>query len=146
MVAQSRIGDQVGIKLLRRDKMLATVVNIVELPADGSDMTAGVISSKQEPNENALSGMAATDITRAVIKQLGMGNDEKGVILVKIEPDSPAEEAGLKKGDIVQEIDRQKIENLNEFNRAVAKVRPIDTVLLFVNRCGKRFYVALSPQ
>jgi serine protease Do len=146
MVAQSRIGDQVGIKLLRRDKMLATVVNIVELPADGSDMTTGVISSKQESNENALAGMAATDITRAIMKQLGVENDEKGVVVVKIEPDSPAEEAGLKKGDIVQEVDRQKITNLNEFNKAAAKVGPSDTVLLFVNRGGKKFYVALSPE
>ncbi len=146
MVAQSRIGDQVGMKLLRRDKMLATVVNIVELPADGADMTTGVISSKQGSSENALAGMAATDITRAVMKQLGIENDEKGVVVVKIEPDSPAEEAGLKKGDIVQEVDRQKIANLNEFNKAAAKVSPSDTVLLFVNRGGKKFYVALSPQ
>jgi serine protease Do len=146
MVAQSRIGDQVGIKLLRRANMLATVVNIVELPADGADMTIGVISSKQESNENALSGMAATDITRAIMKQLGLENDEEGVVVVKIEPDSPAEEAGLKKGDIVQEVDRQKIANLNEFNKAAAKVSPSDTVLLFVNRGGKKFYVALSPQ
>ncbi|MGO9014265.1 MAG: DegQ family serine endoprotease [Dissulfurispiraceae bacterium] len=146
MVAQSRIGDQVGIKLLRRDKMLATVVNIVELPTDASDMTSGVVSSKQETNENALSGVAATDITRSIIKQLGVEYDEKGVVVVKIEPDSPADEAGLKKGDIVQEVDRQRISNLNEFNKAAAKVRPIDTVLLFVNRGGKKFYVALSPQ
>ncbi len=146
MVAQSRIGDQVGMKLLRRDRILAAVVNIVELPADGSDITAGVISSKQEPNENALAGMAATDITRAIMKQLGMENDEKGVVVVKIEPDSSADEAGLKKGDIVQEVDRQKIANLNEFNKAAAKVGPSDSVLLFVNRGGKKFYVALSPQ
>ena len=147
MVAQSRISDQVGMKLLRRDKILATVVNIVELPADGTDMTTGVISSKQqESNENALSGMAATDITRAIMKQLGIENDEKGVVVVKVEPDSSAEEAGLKKGDIVQEVDRQKIANLNEFNKAAAKVSPSDIVLLFVNRGGKKFYVALSPQ
>src|SRR5208283_2641804 len=146
MVAQSRIGDQVGLKLLRRDKMLATVVNIVELPADGADMTEGVISSKQGTGENALSGMAATDITRAITKQLGIENDEKGVVVVKIEPDSPADEAGLKKGDILQEVERQKIANLNEFNKAAAKVNPVDTVLLFVNRGGKKFYVALSPQ
>ena len=146
MVAQSRIGDQVGIKLLRRDKMLATVVNIVELPADVADMNTGAISSKQESNENALSGMAATDITRTIMKQLGIENDEKGVVVVKIEPDSPAEEAGLKKGDVVLEVDRQKIANLNEFNKAAAKVSPSDTVLLFVDRGGKKFYVALSPQ
>jgi serine protease Do len=145
IVAQSSIGSHVSIKLLRRDKILAAAVSIVELPADGSE-TAPSISSKQESDGNALSGMAAMDLNRAVMKQLGIEKDEKGVVVVKIEPGSPAEEAGLKKGDIVQEVDRQKISNLNEFGKAAAKVNPSDTVLLFVNRSGKKFYVALSPQ
>ncbi len=145
IVAQSSIGSQVSIKLLRRDKILAAAVHIVELPADGSDTVLST-SSKQESDGNALSGMAAMDLNRAVMKQLGIEKDEKGVVVVKIEAGSPAEEAGLKKGDIVQEVDRQKISNLNEFSKAAAKVKPSDTVLLFVNRSGKKFYVALSPQ
>jgi serine protease Do len=145
MVAQSHVGTRIGMKLLRRDKILPAAVNIIELPADGSDMVPGV-SSRKESGENALSGLAATDMTLAVMKQLGIEKDEKGVVVVRIEPDSPADEAGLKKGDIVQEVDRQKISNLNEFNKAAAKVKPSDTVLLFVNRNGKKFYAALSPQ
>ncbi|MBF0559033.1 MAG: DegQ family serine endoprotease [Nitrospirae bacterium] len=145
MVAQSRVGARVQVKLLRRDKILDTAVNIVELPSDNSDMLQ-VSSAKQESDGNALSGMAAADVNRAVMKQLGIEKDEKGVVVVKIEPDSPADDAGLKKGDIVEEIDRQKVSNLNEFNRMAAKVKPSDSVLLFVNRGGKKFYVALSPQ
>lgn len=145
MVAQSRVGTRIGVKLLRRDKILAAAVNIIELPADGNDMVPG-ISSRQESGENALSGLAATDMTLAIMKQLGIEKDEKGVVVVKIEPDSPADEAGLKKGDVVQEVDRQKVSNLNEFNKAAAKVKTRDTVLLFVNRNGKKFYAALSPQ
>ena len=145
MVAQSQIGARVGMKLLRRDRILAADVNIIELPADGSDMVQDM-PPKQESGENALSGLAATDMTLAILKQLGIEKDEKGVVVVKIEPDSPADEAGLKKGDIVQEVDRQKISNLNEFNKAAARVKPNDTVLLFVNRSGKKFYAALSPQ
>src|SRR5208283_3954027 len=38
MVAQSRVGSQVGVKLLRRDKILAAEVNIVELPSDAGDV------------------------------------------------------------------------------------------------------------
>lgn len=145
MVAQSRVGARVTVKLLRRDKVMDTSVNIIELPADNSDMLQ-ISSSKQESDGNALSGMAAADVNRAVMKQLGIERDEKGVVVVKIEPDSPADEAGLKKGDIVEEVDRQKISNLNEFNTVAARVKPNDSVLLFVNRSGKKFYVALSPQ
>src|SRR5208337_5029790 len=136
---------QVGIKLLRRDKTLTAAVNIIELPPDSSDVTSSV-SSKQESDGNALSGLAAMDLNRSIMKQLGIEKDEKGVVVVKIEPGSPAEDAGLKKGDILQEVDRQRISNLNEFNKAASKVKPSDSVLLFVNRSGKKFYVALSPQ
>ncbi len=145
MVAQSSVGSQVSIKLLRRDKTLTAAVNIVELPADSSDVALSA-SPKQESDENALSGLAAMDLNRSIMKQLGIEKDEKGVVVVKIEPGSPAEDAGLKKGDIVQEVDRQRISNLNEFNKAASRVKPSDSVLLFVNRSGKKFYVALSPQ
>lgn len=145
MVAQSRVGGHVVVKLLRRDKILATSVSIVELPVDSSD-TLQSATPRQESYGNALAGMTAADITRAVMNQLGIEKDERGVVVVKIEPDSPAEDAGLKKGDLVQEVDRQKVGNLNEFNKAAAKVKPNDSVLLFVNRNGKKFYIALSPQ
>lgn len=145
IVAQSKIGSQVVIKVLRRDKILAAVVNITELPSDSTD-TAPSQTTKQESDENALSGMAAMDLNRAVMKQLGIEKDEKGVVVVKIEPGSPAEDAGLRKGDIVEEIDRQKISNLNEFNKVAARVKPSESVLMFVNRSGRKFYIALSPE
>jgi len=51
----------------------------------------------------------------------------------------------LRKGDVVQEIDRQRINSLNDFNKMASKIRPDDSALLFINRSGKKFYVALPP-
>ncbi|MBI3592282.1 MAG: DegQ family serine endoprotease [Nitrospirae bacterium] len=136
---------QVTMKVLRRDRTITANVTIVELPADVAEAIPSS-SQKPEADENALSGIAAMDLNRAIAKQLGIDKDEKGVVIVRIEPNSPAEDAGLKKGDIIQEVDRQRITNLNEFNKVISRVKPDDTVLLFVNRNGKKFYVALSPQ
>jgi serine protease Do len=58
---------------------------------------------------------------------------------------SPADDAGVRKGDVIQEIGRNKIADVNDFNRAISGIRPYDSVLLFINRSGKRFYIALKP-
>ncbi|MCL4492246.1 MAG: DegQ family serine endoprotease [Nitrospirae bacterium] len=145
MVAQSTVGSQAVIKILRRDKEMTVTATITELPVDTAD-AAPSSSQRTEVDENALSGVTAVDLNRTIAKQLGIDKDDKGVVIIKTEPNSPADDAGIKKGDIIQEIDRQRISNLNDFNKAVSKVKPADTVLLFVNRNGKKFYVAVSPQ
>lgn len=145
MVAQSKVGAQAKLRLLRKDKELTATVTIVELPADTPE-AAPVVSQSVEAEENVLSGIAAVDLNRAIAKQLGIDKDEKGVVIVKVEQGSSAEDAGIKKGDVLQEIDRLKIGNLNDFNKFAAKIKNEDSVLLFVNRKGKRFYTVLAPQ
>ena len=144
MVAQSLVGSQIKMKLLRRDREVVVTATITELPSEVVS-SAPSTSPDMEMARNALSGIAVMDLNRAIAKQLGIYKDEKGVVVVKIDPGSSAEDVNIKKGDIIQEIDRQKIEGLNDFNRVVSRIRPDDTVLLFVNRSGKKFYVTLSP-
>ncbi|MFZ5996332.1 MAG: DegQ family serine endoprotease [Nitrospirota bacterium] len=145
MVAQSRVGSQVPIRLLRGGKDLMVTATITELPSDGTEPAPGA-PQRPEEEESVLSGIAAVDLNRAIAKQLGVDKDEKGVVIIKVEPGSPADEAGIRKGDIIQEIDRQKINNLNDFNRVISKTKADDAVLLFINRNGRKFYVAVSPQ
>lgn len=145
MVAQSRLGSGVLVKLIRRDREVSLTATIVELPSDASDL-----SSRPAPAgeifANALSGVTVTDLTAAIAKQLGLDKDEKGVVVLKIESGSAAEDAGLRKGDVLEEIDRQKVSNLNEFNRALSRLRSDEAVLLFVNRIGRKFYITIEPR
>jgi len=145
MVAQSKVGSQVEIKVLRRDREITLKANIMELPTEMGDVVPSS-SNSMDMSDSALSGITVMDINAAVAKQLGIDRDEKGVVIVKVEHGSSAEDAGLRKGDVVQEIDRQRINGLNDFNKATSKIRTEDTVLLFVNRSGRKFYVALPPQ
>ncbi len=88
--------------------------------------------------------MTVVELSREIARQLGLHKQEKGVVIVRVEPVSPAEEAGLRKGDVIQEIDREKIEGLNDYNKIVSNIKPGDTVLFFINRGGKKFYVAVK--
>jgi serine protease Do len=92
----------------------------------------------------ALTGMSVMGLTKEIVKQLGLSKDEKGVVVVRVEPASPADEAGIKKGDIIKEVDRKPIGNLEDFNRIAATTKKSETVLLFVARGDKKFYVTLK--
>ena len=145
VVAQSKVDSQVSVKILRRDKELAVTATVVELPAEGAETKTGAAPGR-DSYENALAGVRVMDLNSAVAKQLAVDADEKGVVIVNIESGAPAEEAGLRRGDVINEINRQRILNLNDFNKIVARITQGENVLLFVNRGGRKFYTALEPQ
>jgi serine protease Do len=143
-IAQSRVGSQVNAKVLRGETVMTIPVTIAELPSDISEVVPS-LNQGQESQGNALSGVTLVDLNLAIGKQLGLDREEKGVVVVRVEAGSPAEESGIRKGDVIQEIDRKRVTNLNDFNRVVSKIGRGDTVLVFINRNNKKFYVTLSP-
>ncbi|MEW6569565.1 MAG: DegQ family serine endoprotease [Nitrospirota bacterium] len=142
LVAQSKAGTAVPVKILRSGKEHTFKVAIVELPREIAEITPARLPD--EIGENLLTGLTVMDLTREIIRQLGFNKDEKGVIVVQVEPGSPADDAQIKKGDIIKEIDKKEIDNLGDFNRTAANLRNDESVLLFVNRSGKNFYVILE--
>jgi len=144
IVAQAKIGSQVEIRILRKDKEMVVKAAIMELPSEAAEAVPGSFEGSDAVG-NILSSIAVTDLTPVIARQLGVDKDEKGVVIVKVDPGSSAEEAGLRKGDIIQEIDRQNIRNQSDFNKVISNIKPNDAVLLFVNRGGRRFYTTLQP-
>jgi serine protease Do len=141
MVAQSSVGAVIPLRILRGAKTHAVKVVIAELPRDAAEMIPGNPSEDREGG--SLTGLSVIDLSNEISRQLGLGKNERGVVIVRVEPGSSAEEAGLRKGDVIQEIDRKKIERTDQYNKAVAGVRTGDTVLLFIDRGGKKFYVTV---
>lgn len=144
IVAQTKIGSQVEIRILRNNKEEVVRATIMELPSEAVEAVPGSFEGS-DINSNVLSGISVVDLTPVIARQLGVDKDEKGVVIVKVEPGSVAEDAGLRKGDIIQEIDRQHIRSQTDFDKAISNIRPNDAVLLFVNRGGRRFYTTLQP-
>ncbi len=141
MVAQSRVGSEVPVKILRGGKAYTIRVIVAELPKDAADAVPA--SPPDDETGGSLTGLSVMDLTKEISRQLGLSRDEKGVVIVRVEPGSSAEDAGLRKGDVIQEIDRKKIERIDQYNKAVAGIRHGSTVLLFIDRGGKKFYVTV---
>jgi len=141
MVAQSKVGTEVPLTILRGDKEYTVKVLIAELPRDLAESSQGNIPDDQ--TFEGLVGLNVMDLTKEVARQLGLNKEEKGVVVIRVEPGSAAEEAGIRKGDVIQEVNRKKVERLDDYNKIISGMQPGDTILLFVNRGGKKFYVTL---
>jgi serine protease Do len=144
MVAQSKIGNNVTMEILRSGREYSVTVKIIEFPRarDVADVVPDYSTGDTEAE--LLTGLTVMDLSKETLKQLGYNKNERGVIVVKVETGSPADEAQIRKGDIINEIDKKKVASVEDFNKIATRIKRSETVLLFINRGGKRFYVVLK--
>ncbi|HBG93404.1 MAG: hypothetical protein A3J81_08715 [Nitrospirae bacterium RIFOXYB2_FULL_43_5] len=142
-VAQTKAGSQVNIKILRKGKEYNFTVTITESPKEPGEAKIESVPADAARGD-ALAGLEVIELTKEIAQQLGLNRDEKGVVLLKVETGSAADEAKLRKGDVIQEIDTKKVANINDFNKIAPTIKPGATVLLFINRGGQKFYTAIK--
>lgn len=135
-------GTTVQIKLLRDGAEKTVSVKLGELSPDQSRKRPNV---SPDSGSNALDGVTVDDLDYDTLRQLGLPSATKGVVVTSVEPGSPAEDAGLQPGDVIQEVNRTRISNRNDFERAIRR-SPGRTVLLLVYRMGSTSYVAVEPR
>lgn len=138
-VAQTKVGSTIKLKVIRNGKHISLKVAVTEFPKNLAEVMPGK-PKEGMAEKNELVGLSVIELTTEIAKQLGLPRDEKGVVIVRVEPYSNADEGGFKKGDVIQEMKRKKVNNLRDFNNIVSRLKEGDTVLLYVNRGGKKFY------
>ena len=88
-------------------------------------------------------GLSVQNLTADLAEKLGHTSD-KGVLIASVVPGSVAAKAGLRKGDLIIEVENQPIHSVAEFKSAVEKVMGEDKVLLLVKHEGQARYVAIK--
>jgi len=109
-VAKTQVGSKVKVLLIRDKKELTTEVQIGERP---------------ENLEEEVSSSASVENWRGLeVQELDSRNSrrfrseaKKGVVVVNIEPNSPAEESGMVPGDIISEINKQPVKNISDYQK-----------------------------
>ncbi len=143
IIAQMPVGSNITMKLRRSNSVFTVVVTIEEMPKDYME-----IASVPEPEQRAkapLKGLTVTELTPSLAKQMGIAYAEKGVVVLYVEEGSPEADAGLRRGDIILEVESKKIGDYSDWKAALEEIQPGNTVLLFLNRKGRRFYIAVQP-
>jgi len=81
-------------------------------------------------------GVTIQDLDKATSEAMGLEN-QQGVLIGDVFEGQPAEKGGIKRGDLIISIDREKVTNTNELRNTVASIRPGTTVPIKVIRKGK---------
>jgi serine protease Do len=68
------------------------------------------------------------------------------VVITGLEPNSVAQSAGLKAGDIILEVNRLRILNENDYRSAMEKAKPDQGVLFLIDREASTFFVTLTEE
>jgi serine protease Do len=101
----------------------------------------------EEPKSAASDlGLSVASLTAANSKQYNLDENDKGVVVTDVEEGSPAANAELRQGDLITEVDRQPVTNVNEFRGALAKAKDKDSVLILAKRDGASRFVILRQQ
>lgn len=114
-----------------------------ELSAQAEEMASQVEQlATQEPGvmvfgeDSGWLGVEIAEVTADKAKELKLAK-ERGVVVVSVEPDSPAAKAGLKANDVVTEYESQEVEGTVQFRRLVRETPPHRTIRLTIWRDGR---------
>ncbi|MBM3294837.1 MAG: PDZ domain-containing protein, partial [Candidatus Aminicenantes bacterium] len=127
-VADIAPGTKVEVKVVRDGKEMTVSVTVGVLQAEGA--------GRPSPEGSASSlGLTVEPLTQALARRLGFRTTQ-GLLIREVDEGSVAERRGLQAGDIILEANRQKVETVEQWEAVVKKLKPGETVLLFVRREG----------
>jgi len=88
-------------------------------------------------------GMDVRAVTPDVARQLNLKSSE-GVIVARVEENSAASEAGVQRGDIIREINRQKVRSISDYEKLTKDVKEGDRLTVLLQRGPMSLYVAFT--
>jgi serine protease Do len=136
IVARTTVDKKVRMKVLRDKKEVTLNVAVGELKDEE------VVASAPEKGEL---GMTVQKLTPQLAENLGLDKPD-GVVVTAIEPGSAADEAGIRRGDVILEIDRKPVRGVEDYRKAVGATRKGRGVLFLVRRGESTLFLALKPQ
>ncbi|RHW17991.1 Do family serine endopeptidase [Sphingomonas gilva] len=157
IVANLPVGTRVPIELIRDGRRRTVTVTVgkrpsaEELAGFNADENADPLGSGNPENEaaaaNAL-GLQLTPLTPRIARDLRLNANERGMVIVSVDPSSDAAAKGLRRGLVIQSVNQRPVTTDAEVSAIVAEARRAgrDNVLLYVHSPRERqsIYIAVE--
>jgi serine protease Do len=136
-IAAGGTGTDVKLDILRDGKPRTVTAKLGEMPAEPGE-TAEKPGSRAEPG--SLDGLTLESLNPALRRKFQIGSGvTQGAVVTSVAPGSPAARAGLRPGDVVLEVNREKVDSLERFKQLYGSAK--GSVLMLVHRAGNTIYV-----
>ena len=133
-VAETSPETKVGVGILREGKRERLTVVIGQMPTD----VAGLGEVGTVGQRHALSGLTVESVASEP------SSDDTGVRVLTVRPDSRAARAGIRKDDVILEINRTSIKDVDDFDRVTSRLDEDDSVLVLLRRGRSMLFLSLS--
>ena len=133
IVARTQVGKKVQLKVLREKKEVPLTERVGELKDEE------VVASA--PKSQDL-GLTVQELTPQSARSLGL-NQVEGVVITSVQPESPAADAGLRRGDVILEINQRAIRKVADFQKAIQGDKD-KNVLFLIRRGDNNLFLALK--
>lgn len=143
LIAATPVGQSAQLTVRRQGKDETIRVSVGEMPTDKSASGGGT----GEPAGDEALGLALGELTPQVARQLRLGENAKGALVVAVERDGVAAAAGIRPGDVIEQVDQEPVQDAAAAARRLkASLEQDKRALLLIDRAGQRQFVAVSTE
>jgi len=134
-IALTSPGTKLKMEVLRENKPQTLKVTIGEQPVGKT------IGTAQHKILGKL-GLVVQDLTAELAEQFGY-RDGQGVLVAEVEQGSPAARVGIRPGHLIEEVNRKRVHNMDEFVKALAQSKQTKSVLFRIRDGEFSRYIAI---
>jgi serine protease Do len=141
LISQQRPGTKVELEIVRDGKSQKVSVTLEALDGRQRDATPAADHGK------ARWGLGLMEMTPDVREQLQLPGNMHGAVVTNVQPGSPADNAGISRGDVIAEVNRKSVQSVSDVQRELGSVaQGQDALLLIWSRGGSSFVVLHSAE
>ena len=147
MVIATKPGTTVPVTVYRKKekKTLNVTVDELDLDAEQGRLASGRRESTEEPTATGF-GMEVGPVTPEVARELELPRNRGGAVVLDVERNSPAFNAGIRPNDVIIEVNQQEVANVSQVQRELQRATPGQPVFLLVWRDGESTFVTLRKR
>jgi len=134
VVASTPVGTKSKLEIIRQGKKMEFTIQVGELPASVELAKGESAPKKVEPSKVDLLGLSVRTLTAPILAKLGLPENTEGVLVEKVETGKSSYSKGIRRGDIIIEVNRKKVRDVATYLKETRNLRKGDSVLFLVRR------------
>jgi serine protease Do len=144
LVAQSAPGAVATISIIRDGQKTDLKATLGTRPAEPQAKAAPGKGQEAPPKASSALGLTVETLAPDIARQLGLKADDTGAVITDVTSAGAADEAGLRAGDVIKEVNRARVKTAEDLEQEIKRYKSGESIALLVVRSGVTFFVALT--